>query len=397
MFRVTGLFVGHSAGLEPVDSQIAYEMQVRHIGSSRRRGRLLDLLGPLPYLPGHAKKDDDCVLWDRGVLSMRAVVVDEPGGLDKLRVADVAEPEAGAGEVLIDVAFAACNWSDIQKRQGVYPDPIKYPAILGMEVSGRIARVGPGVRGFRKGQPVAAIVGPRALGGFAERVAIPQEFLIALPDGFDMRKAAAFPVVGLTAYHLLYTAHKVKRGETILIHAIGGALGLALTQLAVAADAKVLGTASSRAKADSALAYGASRVVVRDEADFVEVALEETGGRGVDLVIDSLGADILERSFDALRRYGRLINIGEAAGYPNFPIREKLYERSTSMAGFELLHAIPGSRQWATGLRKVVGGIADGTLEIPVAAEFPLSAIREAQAHLEGRGVSGKVLIDPSR
>jgi NADPH2:quinone reductase len=99
---------------------------------------------------------------------MRAVVVDEPGGLDKLRVADVAEPEARPGEVLIEVAFAACNWSDIQKRQGVYPDPVQYPAVLGLEVSGRIVDRGPGVRGLHVGEAVAAIAGPSAIGGFAE-------------------------------------------------------------------------------------------------------------------------------------------------------------------------------------------------------------------------------------
>jgi NADPH:quinone reductase len=185
---------------------------------------------------------------------MRAVVVDEPGGLEKLRVAEVPEPEARAGEVLIEVTYAACNWSDIQKRQGVYPDPVHYPAVLGLEVSGRILERGPGVRALHVGQPVAAIAGPRALGGFAERIAVPREFVIPLPAGFDLRKAAAFPVVALTAYHLLHTAHRVRRGETILIHAIGGALGLVLTQLAVAAGARVVGTASSQAKADSAVA-----------------------------------------------------------------------------------------------------------------------------------------------
>ena len=328
---------------------------------------------------------------------MRAVVVDEPGGLERLRVAEVAEPRAGPGDVLIEVAYAACNWSDIQKRQGVYPDPVQYPALLGLEVSGRVLRRGAGVRAPREGQAVAAITGPRGLGGFAERVAAPRAYVIPLPEGFDPKLGAAFPVVGLTAYHLLHTAHRVRRGETILIHAIGGALGLVLTQLAVAAGARVLGTAGSRAKAERALAYGAARVAVRDEDDFVEMALRETGGRGVDLVIDSLGADILERSFDALRPYGRLINIGEAAGYPNFPIRETLYKRSTSMAGFELLHAVPGSRRWLAGVWAIVGGLASGALEIPIVAEFPLSEIREAQALLESRGVAGKLLLDVTR
>lgn len=200
---------------------------------------------------------------------MRAVLVEAPGGPDALRLAEVAEPEAGPGEVLVRVSHAACNWGDIQKRQGIYPDPVAYPAVLGAEVSGTVEACGKGVTALRPGQFVAAITGPDMLRGFAERVAVPQGYVIPLPPGFDPSLAAAFPVVCLTAHHLLHTAHRLRRGEIVLIHAIGGGVGLALTQMARAAGARVLGTVGDAAKAERALAFGAERVIVRGEEDFV--------------------------------------------------------------------------------------------------------------------------------
>lgn len=324
---------------------------------------------------------------------MRAARVSEPGGIERLELADLAPPAAGPGEVLIDVAFAGCNWGDVQKRQGIYPDPVAYPAVLGAEVSGTVAACGKGVNALRPGQPVAAITGPDMLRGFAEAVAVPDRYVIPLPPGFDLRLGAAFPVVALTAYHLLHTAHRLRRGETVLIHAAGGGVGLALVQLAHAAGARVLGTVGTERKAALPRRLGAQRVVAHATEDFVAVAMAETRGRGVDLVIDSLGADILPRSFDALRPFGKVINIGEAAGEPDFPVRKKLYERSTALAGFELLHAVPGSRRWRHGVRRVLEALARNTLEVPIAAEFPLARIRAAQEYLEARRATGKVLV----
>lgn len=324
---------------------------------------------------------------------MRAVVVERPGGLERLRLKQVPVPEAGPGEVQIRVAYAGCNWSDIQKRQGVYPDPVSYPAILGLEVSGVVSETGPRVRACRAGDRVAAVCGPAFLGGFADYVVVAAPYVIALPGEVSLETGAAFPVVALTAYHLLHSAYRLRKGETILIHAIGGAVGLLLTQMAVRAGAVVIGTVGTPAKAARALAYGAARVVDSGKEDFVDVARTFTEGRGVDLVIDSLGADVLRRSFDALRTYGRVINIGEAAGYPKFDIRPKLYERSTSLAGFELQHAGPGSPRWRRGVDYVLRGLREGWLEVPIEDVYDLEDCREAQRRLEGRGVGGKLLL----
>jgi NADPH2:quinone reductase len=204
------------------------------------------------------------------------------------------------------------------------------------------------------------------------------------------------PAAAITAWHLLHSAHQLRRGEIILIHAIGGAVGLMLTQFAAAKGATVIGTVGSAAKAERPLAYGAYHVIDRSSRDFVAEAMRLTESRGVDLVIDSLGADILERSFDALRPFGKVINIGEAAGDPHFNIRAKLYQRSTSLAGFEFLHARPGSPAWRRGIKAIITRLVKGSLRMPIEAIIPLREVARAHRLLESRKVSGKLLLDVS-
>jgi NADPH2:quinone reductase len=254
--------------------------------------------------------------------------------------------------------------------------------------------MGAGVRGLRIGQPVAAITGPKMLGGYADRCAVPQDYAIALPETIPLDLAAAMPAAAITAWHLLHSAHRLRRGETILIHAIGGGVGLMLTQLARLRGAQVIGTVGSAGKAERPLAFGAHHVIDRSTEDFVSEVMRLTRGRGVDLVIDSLGAEFLEKSFDALRPFGRVINIGEAAGYPNFDIRAKLYQCSTSLAGFEFLHAKPGSPGWRRGIKAILAYVADGRLRMPIEAILPLAEAGKAHRLLESRQISGKLLLE---
>lgn len=325
---------------------------------------------------------------------MRAIVVDSPGGIDRLVYRDLPDPAPGKGEVVVDIAYAAANWGDTQKRRGVYPDPIAYPAVIGLEVSGRIAALGEGVEGLAVGQRVAAITGPTMLGGYAERCVVGAEFVIPLPDDVPLDVGASFPVVCLTAYHLLHSAYSVRAGDCILVHSISGAVGLALTQLGTAAGATMIGTVGSPGRGAAAQEMGAALVIDRSGEDFVERALAFTEGRGVDLVIDSLGGDVLPRSFDCLKVYGRIINIGEAAGYPDFDIRPKLYERSTSLAGFEVLHAMRVPGRWQAGVDAVLAAIRDGSLSVPIARRFPFEAIHDLHRTFETRTVSGKLLLE---
>ncbi len=325
---------------------------------------------------------------------MRALVLSGPGDIDRFALETLPTPEPRGKEIGIKVRFAGVNWGDIQKRRGTYPDPIHYPTVIGLEVSGLVEAIGPAVTGFRIGQRVAAITGPEMLGGYADRCIVPADYAIALPESIPLDLAAAMPAAAITAWHLLHSAHRLRRGETLLIHAIGGSVGLMLTQLARLKGAQVIGTVGSPGKAERPLEFGAHHVIDRSDKDFVAEVMRVTRGRGVDLVIDSLGAEILERSFDVLRPFGRVINIGEAAGYPNFDIRAKLYQRSTSLAGFEFLHARPGSPGWRRGIKAILGFLADGRLRMPIEAILPLAQAGKAHRLLESRQVSGKLLLD---
>lgn len=328
--------------------------------------------------------------------SMRGAVVRAPSPADPARIEDLPIPSPGQGEVLVRVAFAAVNWSDIQKRQGIYPDPVQYPAILGAEIAGTVETTGPGVDASWAGRRVAGLCGPRLVGGCAEYVSVPIPYLMPMPARSPLTDAewAAMPLASMTAYHLLYTAHELRPGQVVLIHAAAGSVGLALVQLVTLAGGVAVGTVGSGSKRELPQQRGAALVIDRSRDDFVSAVLSFTGGAGVDLVIDSLGAEILPRSFDALRRFGRLVNIGEAAGEPDFSVRKKLYERSTSMAGFEVLHAEPGTDRWSRGVEVIGAHVANGDLSVPVDRILPLTEISAAHAALEGRATVGKVVLE---
>ena len=322
---------------------------------------------------------------------MRAIVIKQPGDVSQLELTRIPEPESGPGEVLIDVRYASCNWMDTEERRGVYPDKsLTYPMILGKEVCGTISKCGTDVKGLSEGQRVAAIL---PSGGYAEKCVAHPDLVIPLPESIPDTLGAAFPIVSLTAYHLLNSAYSLKEGDTLLIHAIGGGVGLMVTQLATQTGVRVIGTASSDRKGEQALAYGAERIVNRSKEDFVEAVLDYTNGRGVDLVIDSLGGETGYRSLDALCHYGRLINIGEAEGWPVENLRDKLYERSTSFAGFETIHAMQNPVAWRKGVEYVTTAFAQGKLDLPIAAVFPLEQCREMHEKMESRTVSGKLLL----
>jgi NADPH2:quinone reductase len=321
---------------------------------------------------------------------MRAVIVKTPGGLDQLMLAEVAKPTPGPGEVLVEVAFCGLNWADTMIRVGTYPHPFTYPVVPGLEVSGVVAAVGAGVTRVKPGDRVAGF--NEKGGGYAEFAVVGQDWVIPLPDAMNLQTAAAFPIQALTAWHMLHTVGRVQPGQWVLVHAIGGGVGLYCTQLAVRAGAHVIGTVGTPGKERRALEYGATWVAQRTE-DFVAGAMQLTGGRGVDLVIDSLGAATLDRSFDATRKLGHVVSIGEAEGVPYQNIRERLLPRSLTFTRLHLGHVDPASPAWAAGLADVMNGILDGTLRVPIEQVYPLEQAREMQARIESRHLSGKLLL----
>jgi NADPH2:quinone reductase len=322
---------------------------------------------------------------------MKAVVIHATGGPEQLTLADMPDPVPGAGEVLVDVAYAGCNWADTQVRMGIYPHPMTYPMVLGFEVAGTVAALGPGVTNVSVGDRVATF--PDKGGAYAETCVAPALGLIKLPDGIPLDTAAAFPIQALTAYHMLYTIYGLRRGDVVLVNAIGGGVGLACTQLATHAGARVIGTVGTPGKDKRALAYGAERVVLTKTEDFEKAVLDFTGGKGVDLAIDSYGATMLDRTFGVVKKLGHVISIGEAEGQPFKNIRERILPRSQTFTRLHLGHVDQASPEWQAGIDHVLGGILAGWLKVPIEGVFPLAEAAEMHRRLEGRQVAGKLLL----
>ena len=320
---------------------------------------------------------------------MRAIIVKEPGG--DIVVTEAPEPRPGPGEVSIEVAYVGCNFADTMMAKGVYPHPKGYPLVMGLEPSGRIVEIGAGVEGFAVGDRVAAF--SENAGAFADRIVVPVERLLRIPDAMTLAVAAAFPIQGLTAWHLLHNVSVTKPGDVILLHAIGGGVGLMATQIAVAAGAVVIGTVGTRGKEKRALEFGAAKVINRDDGDFVAAALDFTGGNGVDKIADSTGASILDRSFGAIRKLGHVVSYGEAEGRPFPNLWERLVSKSLTFTRFHLGHADFRSEIWRRSVDETIGAIVAGRLKVPVEEVFEFERAEAMLDRLSSREVAGKLLL----
>ncbi|MAC79818.1 MAG: NADPH:quinone reductase [Rhodobacteraceae bacterium] len=306
-------------------------------------------------------------------------------------IEDRPTPDPGPGEVAIDVIYAGLNFADLMMRTGIYPHPKGYPMVPGIEASGTVRAVGAGVTRYAPGDRVAAFVSEA--GAFAEVCVVPEDWLMPLPDDLTLEVGAAYPIQALTAWNLLHGVADTKAGETVLIHAIGGGVGLYLTQFAKLAGATVIGTVGTRGKEVRALEYGADIVVNRDETDFVQVAMEATDGRGVDKVIDSTGASILDRSFDAIRPLGHVVSYGEAEGKPWDNLWERLVRKSLTFTRMHLGHFDRSTEAWKKGVDEVVGAIRSGAVKVPVEGIYPMEEVDAMFAALASRQTAGKLLM----
>ena len=326
---------------------------------------------------------------------MKAAVGDQPGGLDTILIREVDIPQPGPGQVLIKVSYCGCNWADTQMREGIYPHKTTYPLILGMEVAGEVVDVGPNVSHPQPGQRITAMVEG---GGYANFCVASAGLATVVPEGLPMASAAAYPVQGLTAYHMLYTVGRISDGDTVLVHASGGGVGLFVTQLAVRAGATVIGTVGTSGKEEKPLAYGATQVINLKEGNFAEQVLDLTQGKGVDLAIDSLGATTLDKTFSAVRMLGHLINIGEAEGQPIENIRQRCLVRSQTFTRFHLGHVMEIPSLWKDGNDFVLDALIAGWLDPTIVEIFPLEQARQMHERIEDRSNSGKLLLqaDPS-
>ena len=322
---------------------------------------------------------------------MRAVVITAPGVENNLKIGVAPTPIPGPGHVLVDVAYGGCNFADTMIARGTYPHPKGYPLVGGLEISGHVAAVGPGVGSVKTGERVAAFL--EEAGGFADQCVVPVERLIPIPPEMGLDVAAAFPIQALTSWHLLHTVSTTQPGDVILVHAIGGGAGLFATQIAVRAGATVIGTVGTKGKETRALEFGAARVVNREEEDFVGAVRDFTKAKGVDKIVDSTGASILDRSFAVIRRLGHVVSFGEAEGAPFSNLWERLVTKSLTFTRFHLGHMDLASEAWRNGIDQVVGGIMSGALKVPIEQIFPFEEAGAMLDRLTSRQVAGKLVL----
>jgi NADPH2:quinone reductase len=323
---------------------------------------------------------------------MRAVLLNPPGGPEEnMLVTQVPDAKAGPGEALIAVEYAGCNFADTMMRRGIYPHPKGYPLVAGLEMAGTVAAIGQGVRQVAVGDRVVAFA--EDAGCFAELCPIPAERVIRLPASIGFDVAAAFCLQALTAWHLLHTVSTTKPGDVLLIHAIGGGVGLYLAQLAAKAGATVIGTVGTAGKEKRALEYGAAKVINRADEDFVAAVMAFTQGKLVDKIVDSTGGTILDRSFDTIRKLGHVVSYGEAEAKPQTNLWERLVQKSLTFTRLHLGHIDYQSEAWFTGAREVLGMVASGALKVPIEGVFPLEKVHDMYARLESRQVAGKLLL----
>ncbi|MFF3332950.1 zinc-binding alcohol dehydrogenase family protein [Streptomyces sp. NPDC002888] len=321
---------------------------------------------------------------------MRAVEFQEYGAPEVLQVVQAETPEPGPGQVTIDTAYIGVNFADLKARADGYRVQ-SLPFRPGLEVSGRVRAVGEGVEGLVPGQEVAALVDG---GGYAEVVVAGAVTAFPLPQGLDLRTAATLPTVVPTAHALLHEVGRLRAGETVLVQGAAGGIGTVAGQLARAAGAgAVYGVVSSAAKAEYALKHGYDEVFTTDT--FSDDVRRATGGRGVDLVLDPVGGDTLRRGLDALAAFGRLVSFGNASGAEPWHVGQpELYTQGRSVGGFSILALAQSAPEALRALaERAFAKVTDGTVSLPVTAEFPLAEAAEAHRLMGGRTSTGKLLL----
>lgn len=323
---------------------------------------------------------------------MHAIVVAQPGDPDALSWREVPDPVAGPGEIVVDVAAAAVNRADLLQRQGLYPPPPGAPEWLGLECSGTVAEIGAGVTSLAVGDEVCCLLSG---GGYAERVALPAGQAMPIPAGVDLITAAGLPEVACTVWsNLVMTAH-LQRGEWLLIHGGGSGIGTMAIQVARALGARVAVTAGSAEKLATCEALGAEVLINYREQDFVEVIATETGGRGVDVVLDNMAAKYLERNISSLAPGGRLVVIGMQGGVKAEIDLGSLLRRNGTVHATTLRGRTPEQKAeiCAQVERHVWPWIAAGIVKPVVDRVMPLTEAADAHRALEAGGVTGKIIL----
>ena len=322
-------------------------------------------------------------------MTERALTVTAPG---VLAVESRPPADPGPGEVAVAVQAAGVNFIDVYQREGRYPNPT--PFVLGSEGAGVVAAVGEGVEGVSVGERVAWAM---SLGSATTRAVVRADLVVPVPDGVDPESAAAVLLQGMTAHYLVTDTYAVRPGTWALVHAAAGGVGQLLTQLVVARGGRVVATAGSAAKCDLALERGAEVAIDYSAVDDLAAAVREpTGGTGVDVVYDGVGAATFEASLDSLRPRGVLALYGAASGpVPPFDLQRLGAKGSLFITRPSLAHYIATRDELLLRAEEVFAAVAAGSLTVEVAGRYPLEEASSAYEALESRATTGKLLLIP--
>jgi NADPH2:quinone reductase len=322
---------------------------------------------------------------------MKAIRIHNYGGVEALRYENHPAPAPNAGEALIKIEAIGVNFIDIYHRTGLYRSQL--PFTPGMEAAGTVAAIGPGVTEVSAGTRVAYCM---SQGSYAEQALVPAWKLVPLPDSVDSKSGAALMLQGMTAHYLTHDSFRLQSGHTALVHAAAGGVGLLLVQIAKKLGATVFGTVGSQAKAELALAAGADAVILYAAQDFETEVKRLTGGRGVDVVYDSVAAATFERSLNCLRPRGYLVLFGQSSGVvPPLDPSILAAKGSLFLTRPVLAHYAATRDEVLSRAEDLLAWLTKGELKLRIGGSFALADAAKAQQELEGRRTTGKILLLP--
>jgi NADPH2:quinone reductase len=322
---------------------------------------------------------------------MKAVQVKQVGGPEVMEVVELPVPQPKANEAVVKLAAAGVNFIDVYYREGRYKAPL--PFVLGQEGAGVVTAVGTEVKSVKVGDRVAWTA---QLGSYAEYAAVPADRLVPIPPGVSDHEAAAAMLQGMTAQYLSHDTYPLKKGETALVHAAAGGVGLLLVQMAHNIGARVIATVSTEDKAKLARGAGADEVILYAQADFEAETKRLTGGKGVDVVYDSVGKTTFDKGLNILRPRGMMVLFGGSSGaVPPFDLIILTHKGSLFLTRPSLANYISTREELVARSGAVFSMIAAGTLKLRIEHTYSLAEAQRAQRDLEGRKTTGKLLLIP--
>jgi NADPH2:quinone reductase len=324
-------------------------------------------------------------------MTMKAIQVQKTGGPEVLTLVDLPAPKPKSNEVIVKIAASGVNFIDVYFREGRYPAPL--PFVDGQEGAGTVTEVGSDVKTLKAGDHVAY---SNVLGSYAEYAAVPAEKLVKVPAGISGEQAAAAMLQGMTAHYLVHSTYPLKKGETALIHAAAGGVGLLLVQMAKNIGARVIGTAGTDEKAELAKDAGADEVIVYTKQDFEAETKRLTENKGVHVIYDGVGKSTFDKDLNLLRPRGYLVLFGGSSGaVPPFDPIKLSQKGSLFLTRPSLMHYVLTREELEHRAGDVLGWIAAGKLKLRIAHKYPLAQAQQAHMDLEGRKTTGKLILIP--